>query len=78
MENETKEKYRDEIAQEIDKMNDELYIKTREKITKGGRLPYREYLRRRSLHWLENVATNEEIEDAHVAIKNRTPGIGVK
>jgi len=50
---------------------DPLYTKVREKVTQGKRLPYREYLNRRTIHYIEDVATNEEIEDIKVALANR-------
>lgn len=69
------ERYKEEISNEVEKLNEDLYQKTRNAINNGQRLPYREYLRRRSIHWLENVATDEEIDDAKTAISNRVTGL---
>lgn len=55
----------------FDSKGDPLYQSVREQITQGKRLPYREYLNRRTIHYIENVATDHEIEDLKTAISNR-------
>jgi len=51
--------------------NDPLYQQVRQKVTQGQRLPYKEYLRRRTIHYIEHVADKAEIEDIKLAIANR-------
>lgn len=53
------------------KENDPLYSEVKESVTKGHRLPYKEYLKRRTIHYIEHVAEDTEIEDIKVALKNR-------
>lgn len=48
-----------------------LYKDIVQSVTKGKRLPYREYLKRRTIHYIEHVATSEEIDDIKTAIQNR-------
>jgi ribosomal 50S subunit-associated protein YjgA (DUF615 family) len=50
---------------------DPLYERIKEDITKGKRLPYREYLKRRTIHYVEHVANEEELEDIRTAFANR-------
>jgi len=50
---------------------DPLYESVKQRVTQGKRLPYREYLNRRTIHYIENVATDEEIEDLKTAMSNR-------
>lgn len=65
------EKYKDEILSEVERMNNELYQKTREEVTKGHRLPYKDYIRLRSLHWVKVLATPEELAEVQNAIRAR-------
>jgi hypothetical protein len=65
------EKYKDEIQKEIDTINDDLYKQTREKVTQGQRVPYREYIKRRSLIWLEEIADHDEVQQAQQVLLKR-------
>jgi len=67
------ETYQDEIEKEVKRMSDELYSKTREAITPNKqRLPYREYVRERSLFWIAQLADDSDLVLAKEAIAKRT------
>lgn len=54
--------------------NDPLYEEIKTKVNNGKpRIPYREYLYRRTVHYIEHVANDQEVEDIKVAIQNRVP-----
>jgi len=60
-----------ETYETIYPQEDPLYTKVKQKVTQGKRLPYREYLNRRTIHYIEHVATDEEVENVKVALANR-------
>jgi ribosomal 50S subunit-associated protein YjgA (DUF615 family) len=64
MNNETQQEY-------FNTPNDPLYAQVKENITQGKRLPYKEYLRRRTIHYIEHVADEEDISDVRTALANR-------
>lgn len=51
---------------------DDEYLKMRNKINQGKNLPYREYVKQRSLIWLEEIADTTEIAQAQEILTRRT------
>lgn len=41
----------------------EVYDKARAEITNGKRLPYNEYVYKRTIYWAKNLATLDELEE---------------
>jgi hypothetical protein len=51
---------------------DSLYTKVKEKVLKGEKhLPYRQYIEERTLYYIENIATIEELDKIERSLNAR-------
>lgn len=66
--------YEKEIEEELKKMQKTLepeYLRIREAVTQGKRLPYREYVYERAMYFVEKLATPEELKELHDLVEQK-------